>query len=354
MQPERDEILSFLPFDPAYRTKYGAMCHGDALHYLRALPDESIDLVLTSPPFALVRKKQYGNTNADEYVLWFFKFAVEVQRVLKSTGSFVIDIGGSWLSGAPVRSTYHYQLLIELTRPGFFHLAQDFFWYSPSKLPSPAEWVTVRKVRVKDAINPIWWLSKTPYPKAGNQRVRVDYSDAMKDLLRNGYTAKKRPSGHEISTKFGNDRGGAIPSNLLVVSNTSSNDYYQRRCREANLDAHPARFPPDIPLFFVEMLTDPDDIVLDIFAGSNVTGWVCEHVHRNWLAFELDESYVKGSEFRFESACPPPPTGVVGSRNPQPLRSVRIVDGGQPLGTGEIVLNGRKKSKGIRRKTKSR
>ncbi|MBN1553813.1 MAG: site-specific DNA-methyltransferase [Phycisphaerae bacterium] len=327
-------ITSKLPGKPSYSTGKGSMYQGNSLEYLHAMPDNSVDLVVTSPPFALVRKKDYGNQSAQEYVTWFVKFAVEVHRVLKDKGSFVIDIGGSWKKGSPVRSTYHYQLLIELTRPGLFELAQDFFWYSPSKLPSPAEWVTVRKIRCKDAINPIWWLSKTPYPKASNERISMEYSQAMRDLLKNGYKAKKRPSGHDISTKFANDRGGAIPPNLLVVSHTSSNDYYQRRCREVGIPVHPARFPPDIPHFFIAMLTDPGDVVVDIFGGSNVTGWVCEHFGRNWLTFDLEADYVRGSRFRFETECPPPTLEFIGPSEATQFRPIKVKEGPEKLTTG--------------------
>jgi len=340
MMPNLKRILAKLPNKPAYATDFGAMYEGDSLEHLRTLPSGTVDLVVTSPPFALVRKKQYGNESAAEYVAWFSSFADEVHRVLKSTGSFVIDIGGSWLPGLPVRSTYQYQLVIELTRPGRFHLAQDFFWHSPSKLPSPAEWVTVRKIRVKDAVNTVWWLSKTPYPKASNDRTSVEYSEAMLSLLRNGYTAKKRPSGHDISKNFGRDRGGAIPSNLLVISHTTSNDYYQRRCREEQIAVHPARFPIDLPLFFISMLTDPGDLVVDIFGGSNVTGWACEHTQRNWLSFELDSAYVAGSKFRFEKGCPVPDADCVGSRDATPVRPIRIRSDPAKLGTGETRVNG--------------
>lgn len=323
-------------FSPAYSTPLGAMYLGDSLELLRGMAGESVDLVVTSPPFALVRKKEYGNEVADEYVTWFTAFALEVLRVLKKTGSFVIDIGGSWIRGMPVRSVYHYQLLIELTRPGRFFLAQDFFWYSPSKLPSPAEWVTVRKIRVKDAVNTVWWLSKTPYPKASNERLRVDYSDAMLSLFKNGYVSKRRPSGHDISKNFSKNRGGAIPSNLIVVSHTSSNDYYQRKCRERGLVVHPARFPPDIPYYFIEMLTDKGNVVLDIFAGSNVTGWVCEYSDRKWLSFELDESYVTGSKLRFDPECPMPNLETIGSSEAVLFRPVRTTKGlPARLGTGK-------------------
>ncbi len=319
---------------PAYTTRRGAMYCADSLQHLRLMPADSVDLVLTSPPFALVKKKAYGNRDAERYVPWFMDFAVEVRRVLKDTGSFVIDLGGSWLPGVPVRSTYQYELLIELTRPGRFHLAQDYFWYSPSRLPAPAEWVTVRKVRVKDAVNTIWWLSKTPFPKAGNERVSLEYSEAMRRLLKNGCKAGKRPSGHDISTGFRKDRGGAIPSNLLVISHTSSNDHYLRRCRTTETPIHPARFPADIPLYFINMLTDVNDVVVDIFAGSNVTGWVAEHARRRWLALETDRTYVEGSAFRFESDCPPPDNEFIGSRKEVTLRRLRVKSTPRRLPTG--------------------
>lgn len=182
-----------------FTTKHGRMHRVDSLEFMRSdVADDSVDLIMTSPPFGLVRKKSYGNVDADGYVDWFRPFGVEFFRALKSSGSLVIDIGGSWNRGRPTRSLYHFELLIMLCRDLGFHLAQEMFWWNPSKLPSPAEWVTVRRVRVKDAVNCVWWLSKTPWPKASNRRVLIPYSKAMKALLDKGYKAKKRPSGHEI------------------------------------------------------------------------------------------------------------------------------------------------------------
>lgn len=203
-----------------YHTTLGAAYLGDSLILIKEIPDESIDLICTSPPFALVRKKEYGNKDQHEYIEWFRRFAKEFYRVLKPKGSLVIDIGGSWIKGYPVRSLYHFELVIDLcksqTEGGLgFHLAQELYWYNPAKLPTPAEWVTVRRERVKDAVNTVWWLAKDPHPKSNNKRVLRPYSEAMKNLLKNGYDPKLRPSGHDISNKFGNDRGGAIPPNLI-------------------------------------------------------------------------------------------------------------------------------------------
>lgn len=287
---------------PYYRTKLGA-CHlGDSLELLHYLEPGSVDLIMTSPPFALRRKKEYGNVEADRYVEWFLQFGRLFHKVLKPKGSLVIDIGGSWNPGQPTRSLYHYELLIDLCRmPDCkFYLAEEFFWYNPARLPTPAEWVTVRRVRVKDAVNCVWWLSKDPYPKADNRNVLLPYSDSMLELLRRGYKAKLRPSGHDISTKFNRDNNGAIPPNLLEIANTESNSWYLRRCRETGLKPNPARYPAGLPRFFVRFLTDPGDLVLDPFAGSNITGAVAEKLGRRWIAVELVEEYVKGSMVRFE------------------------------------------------------
>lgn len=285
---------------PYYRSKLGSIYLGDARELLeQRVQRESVDLIMTSPPFGLVRKKDYGNVDASRYVAWFKPFGEVFRRILKHTGSLVIDIGGSWIAGQPTRSLYHYELLIMLCHECGFHLAQELFWWNPAKLPTPAEWVTVRRIRVKDAINCVWWLSPTPWPKASNRRVLVPYSDAMRGLLANGYRAKRRPSGHDISEKFAVDNGAAIPPNLIAVAHTESNSYYQKYCKENDLKPHPARFPCELPEYFIRMLTDPGDVVVDPFAGSCVTGEVAERLARKWLCVELVESYLKGAMGRF-------------------------------------------------------
>ena len=285
-------------YRPLYRTTYGSAVAADSLFFMRDLPDETVDLVMTSPPFALRRQKGYGNKDAREYTDWFMPFAYEVHRVLKPTGSFVIDIGGTWNRGLPTKALYQYELLLRLSAR--FHLAQEFFWHNPSKLPTPAEWVAVQRLRVTDAVNTVWWMSKTAWPKADNRRVLRPYSDSMKSLLQNGYKPKLRPSGHDISNKFQRDLGGSIPHNLLQVANTESNSTYLRSCKRQRIKPHPARFPQAIPEFFIKFLTEPGDLVLDPFAGSNVTGKAAEDLQRHWISVELDPAYLRASRFRFD------------------------------------------------------
>lgn len=287
---------------PLYHTTRGKAYVGDSLELLAELPDNSIDLVMTSPPFALRRQKTYGNVEETEYVDWIRPFGIEVFRVLKETGSFVLDLGGAYRSGIPSRSLYNFRVLLTFCDELGFHLAEDFYWFNPAKLPSPIEWVNKRKIRTKDSVNTVWWFSKTDFPKADVRKVLAPYSDRMKKLIEDPesfYKPKKRPSGHDISAGFGKDNGGAIPSNLLSIPNTDSNSTYLRLCNELGLQRHPARFPAELPAFFIKMLTDEKDVVLDIFGGSNTTGYAAEALNRSWLMFELDQEYLASSVLRF-------------------------------------------------------
>ncbi len=275
---------------------------GDSRELLAELPDESVNLVMTSPPFALQRQKEYGNLDQHEYIDWFLEFARLVHKKLKPDGSFVVDFGGAYMKGVPARTLYNFRVLIRMVDEVGFFLAEDFYWFNPSKLPSPIEWVNKRKMRVKDSVNTVWWFSKTEWPKSDVTKVLAPYSDRMKKLIENPdkfYTPKLRPSGHDIGASFGKDNGGAIPSNLLQISNSESNGTYISGCKAVGGKSHPARFPSKLPEFFIKMLTEPDDLVVDIFGGSNTTGQVAEAEGRRWMSFEMEKEYVALSAFRF-------------------------------------------------------
>lgn len=282
-----------------HQTSLGKVWLGNGIQVLNNLQEGSVNLIMTSPPFGLVRKKEYGNVDASDYVDWFRPFGEAFKRALKDNGSLVIDIGGSWIPGQPTRSLYHFKLLIMLCEEFGFHLAQEFYWWNPAKLPTPAEWVNIRRIRVKDAINCVWWLSPSPWPKASNRRVLQPYSPSMKNLLQNGYRAKKRPSGHDISTKFSRNNNAAIPPNLIAIAHTESNSYYLRYCNDKGIPPHPARYPAELPEYFVRMLTEKGDLVVDPFAGSCVTGEVCQRLRRRWICADLVEEYLQGAIARF-------------------------------------------------------
>ena len=290
-----------------HATALGSIIQGDSRHVLKTqVKPESVSLIMTSPPYALVFKKDYGNEDADRYLDWFRTFVPGFLKTLKPNGSLVIDIGGVWKKGRPTRSLYHFELLVMLCREFGLHLAQEFYWWNPAKLPTPAEWVNVRRIRVKDAINCVWWLSRSEYPKASNRRVLQPYSTDMERLLKRGYRNKTRPSGHNISTKFSADNKGSIPPNVIALGNNDSNSAYRRYCQEHGLVEHPAQFPPGLPAMFIHMLTDPGDLVVDPFAGSCVTGAVCEQLKRKWTCIELREDYVEAGRARFLRGSPEP------------------------------------------------
>ncbi|MBE0659174.1 MAG: site-specific DNA-methyltransferase [Bryobacteraceae bacterium] len=301
--------------EPVYRTSHGAAFHGDSHKLLSSMPDGSVNLVFTSPPYALHFKKEYGNADKHDYVKWFLPFAKEIFRILKDDGSFVLNIGGSYNKGAPTRSLYHFHLLIALVEEIGFHLAQECFWYNPAKMPMPAEWVTVRRIRVKDSVEYVWWFSKTAWPKASNLRVLKEYSADMLRLNRRGVKATVRPSGHVIRDTFDKvNAGGSIPANvvedqfpdlpipeaMLKFGNNAANDDYAKRTKELGLKMHPARFPMALPEFFIKLLTDEADVVIDPFAGSNTTGLAAEGLGRYWISMEDVREYVEASKVRFE------------------------------------------------------
>jgi DNA modification methylase len=285
---------------PLYQTKLGKAYCADSLEFMRGMRRQSVDLVVTSPPYALYFKKEYGNADQREYVEWFLPFAEQIRRLLKADGSFVLNVGGSWTPGAPVRSLYHFRLLLALCDDLGYHLCQEFFWHNPAKMPAPAEWVNVRRIRVKDSVEYIYWLSASEFPKADNSKVLQAYSRDMERLIKRGVKQTKRPSGHNIKATFSQDRGGAIPGNVITCGNNESNSAYIKQSKKQGKKIHPARFPAELPRFFIEFLTDPGELVMDPFAGSNTTGAVAEQLKRRWIAIEKNRTYANDSELRFK------------------------------------------------------
>lgn len=282
-----------------YKTPYGKAHCADAQDVLCSLADDSVNLVVTSPPYALHFKKEYGNADQSEYIEWITPFCREIKRVLRPTGSFALNIGGAWTPGSPTRSLYHFRLLLHLCDNLGFHLCQEYFWYNPAKMPAPAEWVNVRRIRVKDSVEYIYWLGKTPHPKANNSNVLQEYSKDMRRLIKRGVAATRRPSGHIIKDSFAEDKGGSIPSNLIQCGNNESNSTYLNGLKAAGRKIHPARFPSELPRFFIQFCTDVDDLVVDPFAGSNTTGMVAEELGRRWISIEKNHEYWDDSKLRF-------------------------------------------------------
>lgn len=300
-------LLDAAELVPAYRTGRGTAFAGSA----EALKDTTtlagargkVQLIFTSPPFPLNRKKRYGNLQGEEYVKWLAGFAPVFRDLLRPDGSIVIELGNAWEPGSPVMSTLALEALIAFMTAGNLYLCQQFVCHNPTRLPSPTQWVNVDRIRVKDAYTHVWWMAPTPRPACDNRRVLVEYSEAMKSLLRRQkYNAGRRPSDHHIgATSFLTNNGGAIPSNVLTYPNTQSiNDAYLDYCQRRKLPRHPARMNGRLAEFFIRFLTKPRNLVLDPFAGSNTTGSVAEKLRRRWFSIEPNMDYIRGSMGRFE------------------------------------------------------
>ena len=308
-------------YEMMYKTNYGKYYLGKCEEVLDDINlSGKVQLLLTSPPYPLNKKKKYGNMLGEEYIDWLYSLAPVFSKVLKPDGSIVIEIGNSWEKNRPVQSVLPIKALLKfLENPeANLRLCQEFVCYNPARLPSPAQWVTINRIRAIDSFTHVWWMSTTDYPKADNRKILRPYSKSMKKLLKRGsYNSGKRPSEHVISEKgFLKAYEGSIshnvlevdrisgevrlPYSMLSISNTKSNDYYMRKCKEKGISPHPARMPMELASFFIEFLTEEGDLVLDPFGGSNTTGYCAERLRRKWVTIEASNEYVAQSVFRFE------------------------------------------------------
>ena len=303
----------------AYATSLGIMLEGRIEDALRSVWLEtakgSVNLIVTSPPFPLVRKKRYGNETGEAYLEWLKALAMPLAELLTTDGSIVIEIGNAWEPGSPIMSTLPLEALFAFKRAAGLNLCQHIICHNPARLPSPAAWVNLKRARLKDSFTHVWWMSKAEFPKADNRHVLNPYSKDMRELLRRqSYNSGKRPSGHVISPKgFLTDHGGSISPNVLDVegdqypeallkfTGTKWDAGYRSYCQSRGLPSHPARMQSSLSAFFIQFLTDEGDLVLDPFGGSNTTGSVAEDLGRRWMSIEPDASYVQGSRGRFPS-----------------------------------------------------
>jgi DNA modification methylase len=293
--------------DVAYQTRRGKMFRGTIEDFLDSAFGRryrgKVQLIFTSPPFPLNRKKRYGNFKGDEYSIWLANLAPKLISLLTPNGSIVIELGNAWEPGRPVMSILALKALLDFVKCGKLNLCQQFVCDNPARLPSPAQWVNIERIRVKDSFTHLWWMAPTDRPKADNRRILQRYSKSMERLLRTQrYNSGRRPSQHNIGEEsFLKDNGGAIPPNCLSFSNTKPLDNYLNYCRDHGLKPHPARMPTGLVEFFIKFLTEKGDLVMDPFSGSNTTGGVAEALNRNWISVEPTPEYIESSIGRFPS-----------------------------------------------------
>ena len=290
-----------------YSTNLGAAYCGAIEDFLKSRHADAVrgelNLIFTSPPFPLVAKKKYGNQSGEEYLDWIVSVICQLSSLLREDGSLVIEIGNAWMKGSPVMSTLPLETLLAIQKNTSLNLCQQFICHNPARLPGPAQWVTIERIRVKDSFTHVWWFSPSERPKANNRKVLQPYKKAMQQLIeRKSYNAGPRPSGHNISEQsFFVDNGGAIPPSVLEFSNTAWKVAYTNWCKKHEVPLHPARMAPGLVEFFISFLTDEGNLVLDPFAGSNTTGAIAEKMGRRWQAVERDEQYLLGSMGQFDA-----------------------------------------------------
>jgi len=310
---------------PVQQTNAGKLYVGDSEKLLseklgRDLRGK-VQLIFTSPPFPLNVKKQYGNLQGKDYVDWLSKFAPILADLITPNGSIVIELGNAWEPKKPIQSLLPLQALMGFVqhKNAKLYLCQEFICHNPTRLPSPAQWVTIERIRLTDSYTNIWWMSRTEKPKANNRNILRPYSDSTIKMQKRGeYNDGPRPSGHNISKSgFLKNNGGSImpnvieveaidpekpprlPGNAFSVAHTNSNDYYLRKCKERNIEPHPARMSLQLVDLFIRFLTDKGDLILDPFAGSNITGFCAESVGRRWVSIEVNPEYAIHSKIRF-------------------------------------------------------
>lgn len=260
----------------------------------------SVRLLLTSPPYPLRTRKAYGNHRGQEHVDWLCRIVEALLPVVMTDGSLVLNMGDVWNGGGPTVSTYQERLVVALEDRLGLHLCQRLLWHNPSALPVPSNYVGVERVRLKNAVESVWWLSPSKRPYADNRAILEPYSDGMRALIDAGGAKRaKRPSGHaQREGSFSVDNGGSIAANIFRIPNTGD-QAYARACREAGLPVHPARMPIALAEKVIPFLSRPEEVVADPFGGSGTTALAAQRLGRRWITTEACREYVEGSRLRF-------------------------------------------------------
>jgi len=257
--------------------------HGYAEEELKKLPDNSVDLVITSPPYADRRKNTYGGISEDKYVEWFKPIAIEVKRVLKPTGSFFLNIKPHTNKGE--RSLYVFDLVLMLKRELGFRFTDEFTW---TKLGVPGKY----KGRFKNAFEPVYHFTlQTEYTHNPYAVAKKAKEVSLKRYKRKACGESKNGSGFagmrkEITSDL------ALPSNHLHIPQKSNQYTIQKN--------HSAVFPVELSTFFIKAFSNEGDVVLDIFGGSGTVAISCIDTNREFIIIEKEIEYIELIEKRVE------------------------------------------------------
>ncbi|MEM9685861.1 MAG: site-specific DNA-methyltransferase [Bacteroidota bacterium] len=249
---------------------------GDCRDVLKELPDNSVDLIFTSPPYADQRKKTYGGVRPDEYVNWFLPISEELLRVLNPKGTFILNIKEKVVNGE--RSVYVMELILEMRKQGWLW-TEEFIWHK--KNAYPGKWPN----RFRDAWERLLQFNKERKFNMYQENVMVPMGDWAKSRLKNLSETDKKRDESKVGSGFGKnisnwlDRDKAYPTNVLHLAT------------ECNNKNHSAAFPEALPEWFIKLFTKPGDVILDPFMGSGTTNFVAQRMYRHSIGIELLPKY---------------------------------------------------------------
>jgi site-specific DNA-methyltransferase (cytosine-N4-specific) len=255
--------------------------HGDCRELLKTLPSASVDLVITSPPYADQRKTTYGGISPDNYVAWFLPIAAELFRVLKPSGSFVLNIKEKVVDGQ--RHTYVLELIVEMKKQGWLW-TEEYIWHKRNCYPG--KWPN----RFRDAWERCLHFTKEKNFAMYQESVMVPTGDWAKSRLKNLSETDKRRDNSKVESGFGKKISNWIGRDMAYPTNVL---HFATECGNKN---HPATFPLELPSWFIRLFTQPDDVVLDPFIGSGTTAEAARRAGRHYLGIELSAEYVALAE----------------------------------------------------------
>ena len=249
---------------------------GDSKEKLKLLSDNSVDLIVTSPPYADQRKSTYGGIHPDKYVEWFLPISEQLLRVLKPTGTFILNIKEKVVEGE--RSTYVMELILAMRKQGWYW-TEEFIWHKKNSYPG--KWPN----RFRDSWERLLQFNKDKKFNMYQEEVMVPMGDWAKNRLKNLSDTDKIRDNSKVGSGFGKnisnwlDRDKAYPTNVLHLAT------------ECNNKNHSAAFPEELPEWFIKLFTKQNDTVLDPFMGSGTTLVVANRLRRNSIGIDIVPEY---------------------------------------------------------------